>query len=221
MAPWWPGGRLVLGLGIGDAPREFAKLGLHYGKPRERQEVLEETLRVLPSLWKGEAVTFKGSHLRLSGTRLSPGPLQEPWVPLMVAGGGERVTLRQVARYADASNTGPGNLIGSAWGSEEMRRKHEVLRRHCEEIGRPPDSVLRTHVNFMMKLGEGERTSVVRDRAAAFDFDFDRFVGAPEDAVAYYRSLVDAGVRYFITSVADAGTLRLLAKDVVPEVVRS
>lgn len=128
------------------------------------------------------------------------------------------MTLHQVARYADASNTGPGNLIGEAWGPEEVRRKHEVLRSHCKEIGRPYGSILRTHVNFMLKLNKDEAASVVRDRAAAFDFDFDRFTGTPGDAVAYYRALVEAGVRYFITSVADAETLRLLAEEVVPEV---
>jgi alkanesulfonate monooxygenase SsuD/methylene tetrahydromethanopterin reductase-like flavin-dependent oxidoreductase (luciferase family) len=83
------GGRLVLGLGIGDAPREFAQLGLHYGKARERQGLLEELLRVLPALWAGESVTFEGRHLRLAEAKLSPGPLQRPWVPIMVAGGGE------------------------------------------------------------------------------------------------------------------------------------
>ena len=72
----------------------------------------------------------------------------------------------------------------------------------------------------MMKLGEDETASVVRDRAVAFDFDFDRFIGTPEDAVAYYRALVNVGVRYFIASVADAKTLRLLAEQVVPEVTR-
>ena len=130
------------------------------------------------------------------------------------------MTLRQVAQDADASNTGPGNLIGDAWGPQQMCRKHEVLRSHCEKICRPPESSLRTHVNFMMKLGKDESASVVRDRAEAFDFDFDRFTGTPEDAVAYYRALVGVGVRYFITSVADAETLRLLAEEVVPEVVR-
>ena len=83
------GGRLVLGLSIGDAPREFAQLGLHYGKARERQGLLEELLRVLPALWAGESVTFEGRHLRLAEAKLSPGPLQRPWVPIMVAGGGE------------------------------------------------------------------------------------------------------------------------------------
>ncbi len=72
----------------------------------------------------------------------------------------------------------------------------------------------------MMKLGKNESTSVVRDRAVAFDFDFDRFIGSPEDAVAYYRALVEVGARYFIASVADARTLQLLAEEVVPEVVR-
>jgi alkanesulfonate monooxygenase SsuD/methylene tetrahydromethanopterin reductase-like flavin-dependent oxidoreductase (luciferase family) len=214
------GGRLVLGLGIGDAPREFAQLGLNYGKTGERQELLEEMLQVLPTLWTGESVTFEGRHVRLADAKVLPGPVQRPWVPIMVAGGGERVTLRQVAQYADASNTGPGNLIGNAWGPEEMRRKHEVLRRHCEEMGRPLESILRTHVNFMLKLGKKETTSVVRDRAVAFDFDFDRFVGTPEDAIAYYRALVEVGARYFITSVANTQTLKLLAEEVMPEVVR-
>ena len=199
--------------------REYAKLGVDYGKARERQQVLEEVLQVLPPLWAGELTTFEGRYVRLAEARLSPGPVQRPWVPIMVAGG-EWVTLRQVARHADASNTGPGNLIGNAWNPEEVRRKHEVLRSHCEEIGRPPDSVLKTHVNFMMKLGEDETASVVRDRAVAFDFDFDRFIGTPEDAVAYYRALVNVGVRYFIASVADAKTRRLLAEQVVPEVTR-
>ncbi|HSL01543.1 MAG TPA: LLM class flavin-dependent oxidoreductase [Rubrobacteraceae bacterium] len=92
------GGRLVLGLGIGDARREFAQLGLSYGRPREHQELLEEVLRVIPALWAGESVTFEGRHVRLGGASLSAGPVQRPWVPIMVAGGGERVTLRQVAR---------------------------------------------------------------------------------------------------------------------------
>ena len=210
------GGRLVLGLGIGDAPREFGQLGLSLGKASERQEIQEEVLQVIPPLWSGKTVTFEGRHVRLAEASLSPGPAQRPHVPIMVAGGGERVTLRQVARYADASNLGPGNRTGGAWGPQEVRRKHEHLHRHCEALGRPYEHVLKTHVNFMLKLGKGESKAVVRDHARAFDFDFDRFVGTPADAVAYYRALVDAGARYFIVSVADAETLRLLAEEVVP-----
>lgn len=214
------GGRVVLGLGIGDAPREFAQLGLRYGSVRERQEMLEEVLQVVPGLWGERPLTFPGKHVRISDTRVSPGPVQRPYVPVMIAGGGERVTLRQVARYADASNFGPGNLIGDAWNSGDARRKYAVLREHCEVLGRPFDSILRTHVNLAMKLGDTGTTSLVRDRASAFDFEFDRFIGTPRDAISYYRALADAGTQYFIASVSDAGTLKLLAEKVIPEVVR-
>jgi alkanesulfonate monooxygenase SsuD/methylene tetrahydromethanopterin reductase-like flavin-dependent oxidoreductase (luciferase family) len=213
-------GRAVLGLGIGDAPREFERLGLRYGKANERQEFLEELLRVLPGLWGEEPVTFQGEHVRLTKAKVSPGPVQRPRVPIMVAGGGERVTMRQVARYADASNFGPGNRTGDVWAPDDARRKYGALRRHCEAIGRPYDSILRTHVNFMLELKETGAASLVRDRAAAFDFDFDRFVGTSADAVEYYRALADAGVRYFIVSVRGTKTLRLLAEKVVPEAVR-
>lgn len=80
----------MLGLGIGDAPREFAQLGLRYGRARERQGLLEELLRVLPLLWAGESVTFEGNHLSLAGARLSSGPVQRPWVPILVGGAGRR-----------------------------------------------------------------------------------------------------------------------------------
>ena len=214
-------GRVVLGLGMGDAPREFAQLGLRYRNPRERQEMLEEMVQVVPALWGEEPITFEGRHVKVAEARVQPGPVQQPHVPVLIAGGGERVTLRQVAQYADASNFGAGNLIGKAWGLDDVRRKYEALRDHCTAVNRPYESVLRTYVNFGLELGQSVSSSVLRSRVAAFDFSFERFVGTPGDAVAYYRALADAGVQYFIVSIRgdDPKVLRLLAEHVVAEVM--
>lgn len=216
-------GRVVLGLGIGDAPQEFAQLGLRYGSPRERQEMLEELVQVVSALWGEEPITFSGRHVKVAEARVQPGPVQQPHVPVLIAGGGERVTLRQVAQYADASNFGAGNLTGNAWTSDDVSRKYEALREHCRAFNRPYESILRTYVNFGLELGEGEPSSVLRSHVAAFDFSFDRFVGTPRDAVEYYRALAGAGVQYFIASIRgdDPNVLRLLAEEVVPEVVGS
>jgi len=216
-------GRVVLGLGIGDAQHEFAQLGLRYGSSRERQEILEEMVQVVPALWGEDPITFSGRHVKVREARIRPEPVQKPHVPILIAGGGERVTLRQVAQYADASNFGAGNLIGKAWGLDDVRRKYEALHEHCRAFNRPYESVLRTYVNFGLELGETESSSVLRSHVAAFDFSFDRFVGTPRDAVAYYRALAGAGVQYFIASIRgeDPNVLRLLAEEVVPEVVGS
>lgn len=213
-------GRVVLGLGIGDVEREFAQLGLAYPPVRERQAALGETLEVLPQLLGGEEVSLSGAHLRVNGAVIRPGPPQKPHVPILVAGGGEKVTLRQVAQYADASNFGAGNTMGNAWTLDDVRRKYEALRGHCEAVGRPYDSVLRTYFGGVLEFGERVQT-----REEHFSTAFGQYLvlhGDPKGAVAHYRALVDAGVRYIIlVGLADPQALRLFAEQVVPQVARA
>jgi len=159
------GGRVVLGLGVGDARQEFVALGLRYEGARKRQEALEEVVQVVPALWNEQPITFVGKHLEVTEARVEPGPLQQPHVPILIAGGGERVTLRQVAQYADASNFGAGNIIGNAWSPEDVRRKYGVLREHCQAFGRPYESILRTHFNLGFELGKSEQSPMVRSHA--------------------------------------------------------
>src|ERR1700682_1202402 len=100
------GGRVVLGIGSGDMPWEFEQMGLAYPPPGERAAVLEEALQVVPALLRGEEVHFAGDHFRVQGAVLRPPAVQQPYVPVLVAGGGAKTTLRLTARYADANQYG-------------------------------------------------------------------------------------------------------------------
>jgi alkanesulfonate monooxygenase SsuD/methylene tetrahydromethanopterin reductase-like flavin-dependent oxidoreductase (luciferase family) len=109
------GGRMVLGLGSGDLLPEFAQLGIAWPAASARQARLEETLRIVRPLLRGEMVSFSGTYVQAEGAVLDPPPLQQPSVPILVAGGGERTTLRYVAEYADACNLGAVGWAGGAF----------------------------------------------------------------------------------------------------------
>jgi alkanesulfonate monooxygenase SsuD/methylene tetrahydromethanopterin reductase-like flavin-dependent oxidoreductase (luciferase family) len=130
-------GRLVLAIGIGDVESEFVAFGIPWRSVHERQQALEETVHILRGLWSEQPFTYQGAHFQVKEANGAPGPLQQPHVPLIIAGGGERVTLRQVAQHADASNFAASTLAGSAFTLEDVQRKYAVLRQHCAEIGRP------------------------------------------------------------------------------------
>jgi alkanesulfonate monooxygenase SsuD/methylene tetrahydromethanopterin reductase-like flavin-dependent oxidoreductase (luciferase family) len=154
----------------------------------------------------------------VAGATVQPGPIQAPRVPLLIGGGGERVTLRLVARYADASNLGGPTARDTA----ELSHKHAVLRAHCAAIGRPIDSVLRT-VWTAAVLGPDEATAarkLAAAPAAARGFPNGVF-GTPTQAVVHFRALAAAGARYFNVIVDDVETVRLVAERVAPEVAAS
>jgi len=218
------GGRLVLGLGSGDMPHEFRQLGLAFPPVRERQAALEEGLRIIGPLLRGEAVTYQGEHLRVEGAQLRPPADQQPYVPLIVAGGGERTTLRFVAQYADASNLGAASWAGGAFTSADVAHKFAVLRERCAEAGRPYEAILRT-VLLRLYLSESRAAAEAKlaqtpPQLLAF-FEQLNIVGTPEEAVIHVRALVGAGFQYLIFGMApfDQETLRLTAERVIPAVV--
>ena len=134
------GGRAALGLGAAWYEREHLALGVPFPPLAERFERLEETLRIVRQMWSDEDGPFVGKHYRLAETINSPQPLRTPHPPIMVGGGGERKTLRLVARYADACNV----FAGRGAGPEEVAHKLAVLREWCEREGRPYDEIRRT-----------------------------------------------------------------------------
>jgi alkanesulfonate monooxygenase SsuD/methylene tetrahydromethanopterin reductase-like flavin-dependent oxidoreductase (luciferase family) len=221
------GGRAILGLGHGWNATEFAQLGLPFPAVPQRQAALAESIEIIRGVWGPDPFTYRGNYHSTEGERVVPPPVQRPAPPLILAGGGERTALRLVARYADACNFGPGHATGLARTSDDVRRKNGVLDRYCQEVGRDPRSVLRTHFTSWLMLAP-------TDTAARAKLDhyypegineeqrFSRVVGTPAKVAAYYQSLVDAGMEYFVVQTLDAAdteTIELLAREVMPRVL--
>lgn len=218
-------GRVVLGLGIGDFVPEFEQLGLDFLPTPVRQRALEEYIQILHGLWGDRPFTFVGEQFRVHDARVQPAPVQAPRVPMLIAGAGERVTLRQVAQFADASNFGPNPHTGNVPDPDAVRAKFAVLDAHCMRLHRPPSSVLRTHWSPPVVLAETPRAlRRKRNAITAAEWQFygeHMLVGTPEDAILHFQRLIDAGLRYFIVHTrADLGTARLLAERVLPHLTR-
>ncbi len=131
------GGRAQLGIGAAWYEREHRGLGVPFPAVAERFEQLEETLQICLQMWSDDDGPFAGHHYQLAETVCSPRPISAPRPRILIGGGGERKTLRLVARYADACN-----LFASA--PTEVAHKLEVLARHCEDEGRDPATIRTT-----------------------------------------------------------------------------
>lgn len=215
------GGRAVLGLGIGDIPAEFAQLGLPYRSAGERQRGLEEAIRIIYGSWYEAPFSLQGASFTTSAAE-TPAPVQTPRVPLLIGGAGERVTLRQVAMYADVSNFGPYDLTGATSGIAGIQHKLAVLHAHCETVGRPYETVLRSHFVVLLVLAEqasalDAKLAAVPERLRA-SFASGTVALTVTDAIAYYRALAQAGMQYFIATMLphDRETLHLLGSKVLP-----
>lgn len=122
-------GRAMLGIGAAWYDREHVGLGVPFPSTGERFERLEEALQIVRQMWSDEDGAYEGRHYRLAETVNVPPPVQRPHPPILVGGTGERKTLRLVAQYADACHI-------FAEGADGMRHKLDVLRRHCDDVGR-------------------------------------------------------------------------------------
>jgi alkanesulfonate monooxygenase SsuD/methylene tetrahydromethanopterin reductase-like flavin-dependent oxidoreductase (luciferase family) len=217
------GGRLLLGLGIGNHQQEFAKLGLPFLPVRERQQVLIETLQIIEGLWGSVPFTYHGQHFQVKEANVRPGPVQQPHIPIMLAGGGERGTLRHVAQYADMANFGADKRVGEAITVADIVQKYAVLHQHCATLGRDYDGIVRSFVATPVLVAE-TRARLVAKLAAIpahirWGYASGTVVGLPEEIYTYYQRLMQAGVRYFLVGLfgQDLETVRLLAKEVVPQ----
>ena len=132
------GGRALLGIGAGDYEEEAVGLGIPYPPVNERYELLEDAIRVCLRMWSGEHgddQPFSGKHVRLERPLNLPQAISRPHPPILIAGSGEKRTLRMVAEYGDACNIRPG---------PEIPRKLEVLRQHCDVLDRDYDAIEKT-----------------------------------------------------------------------------
>lgn len=150
-------GRGELGLGAGWYQREHNALGVPFPPVAERFERFEETLRICLQMWDPASNgPFEGRHYRLAETICNPQPVSNPRPPIMIGGGGERKTLRLVAKYADSCNL----FITSP---EEVAHKLNVLRRHCDDVGRDYDQITKTAIYQGDAMLRGDTDGVLAD----------------------------------------------------------
>jgi F420-dependent oxidoreductase-like protein len=214
-------GRLILGLGAGWYEREYAAYGYPYLPARERLRVLEETLIVVKRLWAEETVTYDGEHLHFDEAFCDPKPIQQ--LPeIWVGGGGEKVTLRIAAEHADATN----------WqvGLDEFVHKSQVLREHCDRLGRDFDTIVRTHgpdcrlfdtEKDMKKWLATPSGGSLWGRDEDETYVGDNFVGTVDQVVEKVQGYVDAGCREFVLWFRDypeSESLERFAAEVAPRI---
>ena len=186
------GGRAWLGIGAAWNEDESRSLGFPFPPLGQRFEMLEETLQIAHQMWQGERgseAEFHGRHYDATRLMNSPQSISRPRVPIMIGGGGERKTLRLVAKYADASN-----VFG---GPEMIAHKYAVIREHCADIGRNPDEIERTNLQTI-DLGRDSPARIV-----------DRF-GELADAGAQH-------VIVSVADVHDPKQLETIGRDIVPQ----
>jgi alkanesulfonate monooxygenase SsuD/methylene tetrahydromethanopterin reductase-like flavin-dependent oxidoreductase (luciferase family) len=180
--------------------------------------------------WRDGVVTFSGEHYQADGAIVAPKPLQPNGIPLWIAGGGERKTLRIAAKYAQYTNFAPS--------AEAFTRKSEILAKHCRDVGTDFDAIVRS-ANFNAVVGASEadvkeRLDRIRGRIvghvgeAAADAMInatsgpDSAVGTPEQVVEKLRQLRDLGcgyaICYFPEAAYDRSGIELFEREVIPAV---
>jgi len=186
------GGRAYLGIGAAWNEQEALGLGLPFPPLAERFERLEETLQIARQVWSGSTAEYRGQHYHLAEPVISPAPLTRPHPPILIGGTGEKKTLRLVARYGDACN------LFAGMGKAEVTRKLDVLKRHCEDVGREYDEIERTALDHL-PAGGLDVSKVIRR----------------------CRDMAEIGIQHLIFGVPDNYTITPLdtfGREVIPAV---
>jgi F420-dependent oxidoreductase-like protein len=187
-------GRACLGIGAGWYERESKGRGVAFPPLKVRFERLEETLKIAHHMFRGDVQPVYGKHFQLAEPLNAPPPISQPHPPILIGGGGERKTLRLVARYADACN------LFTRYPKRDLQRKLDTLRRYSDEEGRSFDAIDRT------ALGQ-----------------WDPLRKSPQEIVDQLGELHEMGFTTAIASVRDVETLKpieILARDVFPHAAR-
>jgi F420-dependent oxidoreductase-like protein len=203
-------GRLTLGIGAGYFETEYRQYGWEFPeRPAERIRQMEEAVRLILLMWAETRATFRGRYFQVEDAILEPKPVQKPRPPVMIAGGGEQLTLRAVARLGDLCNVG---------GEPDMvRHKLDVLRRHCDAAGRDDGAIEKTHNNSWLLARDAAAITAKRERLSARG-PLRGFVGTVSEAIDLIGKYRDVGVDLLINSDYrnDIETHELMAAEVMP-----
>ncbi|MEU0465603.1 LLM class F420-dependent oxidoreductase [Amycolatopsis sp. NPDC006131] len=222
------GGRVEMGIGAGWYEHEWRAYGYGFPSAGERLGMLDEGVQIMRQLWSEGKATLDGKHYQVDGALSYPLPLQEGGIPLWIAGGGEKKTLRIAARYARYTNF--------AGGAEDFKHKSEVLAAHCQDVGTDFDAIVRS-ANYNVVIGETEKD--VADRltwirshyephlsadlleSTVNSFANGPLVGTPEQIAERLTELRGLGMTYAITYFADIAydraSVDLFTNKVIPE----
>jgi alkanesulfonate monooxygenase len=187
------GGRAYLGIGAAWNEEESKGLGLFFPPTAERFERLEEALQICLQMWSDNDGPYDGKHYQLARTLNSPQALSKPHPPILIGGGGEKKTLRLVAQYADACNLFAG---------PDVAHKLDVLRQHCEDLGRDYGTIEKTVMGPLDPGKDGENVDALLESM---------------------RSLAELGFTHYhgtVPSVASIKPLEILAERILPEAER-
>lgn len=192
-------GRSYFGIGAAWFEEESLAYGLPFPPLKERFERLEETLQIAHQMWSGDEQPYAGKHYQLARPLLVPLPLQKPHPPILIAGGGERKTLWLAARYGDACN------LFVRDGIEVLRHKLDILREHCETLGRPYEQIEKTAHDVLLRITRDGRNGSL----------------SPAAAIDHFAKQAAAGIEHTIMSLADINDpelFELLATEIIPAV---
>jgi F420-dependent oxidoreductase-like protein len=184
------GGRSYFGIGAAWNEQESRGLGVPFPPIAVRFELLEEALQIAKQMWSENDGPYRGKHNTLERTLCVPQPLSKPNPPILVAGGGEKKTLRMVAQYADACN-----LYGPV---ETIKTKLSILREHCTVLKRDYDSIEKTSLGTI-ELGPGKST--------------------PRDIIAHLQALAAIGVDHAIFNIPNVHEMKPLEffqREIIP-----
>lgn len=224
------GGRVEMGIGGGWYEHEWRAYGYGFPPPRDRLGMLDEGVQIFRQAWQKGVATLDGTHYQVDGAICEPRPIQAGGIPVWVAGGGEKVTLRIAARYADYTN-----FDGSPDG---FTAKSEILARHCRELGTDFEAIVRT-ANYNVAIGATEaevsdRLRQVVDRLTPYvgkekaESQLGAFrglpgVGTPEQIVENLRGMQERGMTYgifyFPEAAYDRSGIELFEREVIPNLV--
>ncbi|MBS0521979.1 MAG: LLM class F420-dependent oxidoreductase [Proteobacteria bacterium] len=204
-------GRLTLGIGAGFYEDEYRQYGWEFPpRPATRIRQMEEAIRLIVKMWTEPRTTFHGQYFHIEDAILEPKPVQKPRPPVLIAGGGEQLTLRAVARLGDACNIVDGDV-------SELHHKLSVLRGHCDAVGRDYDTIEKTRIQPWL-LGRSDAEVMSKHERLAVGGALRGFIGTVSEAVDLIGRYRDAGIDLLIVADRrnDSESREIFASEVMP-----
>ncbi len=196
-------GRLNFGIGSGWYEHEYKAYGYDYPDAPERLRYLREAVQIIQAMWTQEEASFEGKYYQIRGAINQPKGVQKPHIPMLIGGGGEKVTLKLVAQYGDACNV-EGDM-------ETIKHKFHVIKEHCQNIGRDYESIRRTVTGFCLIRETDEQAQTALPPAVLQRLG-DRInsviIGSPDTIRKRLAEYEEAGVQELLLVFLDAITLQ-------------